>query len=97
MLLVDSTAPSRPVLSERATLLTAAGAAFLALLGAFALPSTPSLLEYWLPVGMLIGIGTGAITTGTSTPFADVYLFCTLATAAVAVAALWLVLEEKAA
>jgi hypothetical protein len=28
-------------------------------------------------------------------PFADVYLFCTLATFAVAAAALWLVLEEK--
>ena len=29
-------------------------------------------------------------------PFADVHLFCTLATLAVATAGLWLVLEEKA-
>jgi MFS family permease len=98
---------------------------------------------FWLRVGVLIGFGTGSITTGVSTaaalsvaprrftaavglnqtgrqvggalgvallaslldgrtgsgsgagPFADVYLFCTLATFAVAAAALWLVLEEK--
>jgi EmrB/QacA subfamily drug resistance transporter len=107
------------------------------------LPEAPSFLSFWLPVGVLIGVGTGAITTGVSTaaalsvtpqrfaaavglnqtgrqvggalgvavlaalldgrtgsgsgvgPFADVYLFCTLATFAVAAAALWLVLEEK--
>jgi Na+/melibiose symporter-like transporter len=108
-----------------------------------ALPQSPSFLTFWLPVGILIGVGTGAITTGVSTaaalsvaperfaaavglnqtgrqvggalgvavlaalldgraatdsgvgPFADVYLFCTLATFAVAAAALCLVLEEK--
>jgi MFS family permease len=107
------------------------------------LPESPSFLTFWLPVGVLIGVGTGAITTGVSTaaalsapperfaaavglnqtgrqvagalgvavpaallggragsdtgvgPFADVYLFCTLATFAVAAAVLWLVLEEK--
>jgi MFS family permease len=104
-----------------------------------ALPATPHFLTYWLPLGVLIGIGTGAITTGLSTaaalsvpparfaaaiglnqtgrmvggalgvavlaallhhrtasgsgvgPFSGVYLFCTLATLGVAVAALWLV------
>jgi MFS family permease len=113
------------------------------LLCVLALPATPSLLTFWLPVGVLIGIGTGAITTGVSTaaalsvapprfaaavglnqtgrqvggalgvaalaalldgridagsgvgPYADVYLFCTIATFGVALAALWLVLEEK--
>ena len=128
----------RAVVFGGALALSAAGA-----LSAFALPETPSFLTFWLPVGVLIGVGTGAITTGTSTaaalsvaperfaaagglnqtarqvggalgvavlaailnassgdgvgPFADVYLFCTLATAAVAVAALWLVCEEKIA
>jgi MFS family permease len=122
------------------------GALVLSLAGlicVLALPETPSFLTFWLPVGVLIGVGTGAITTGVSTaaalsvapqrfaaavglnqtgrqvggalgiavlaallggqagpgsevgPFADVYLFCTLATVAVAVAAMWLVLEEK--
>ena len=121
-----------------------AGAAVLGLAGAIcaaALPEQPSFLTFWLPVGVLIGIGTGAITTGVSTaaalsvaperfaaavglnqtarqiggalgiaalaallsgragagevaPFADVYLFCTLATFAVLGAAAWLVLEE---
>jgi MFS family permease len=113
------------------------------LLCTLALPATPSFLAFWLPVGALIGVGTGAITTGVSTaaalsvapprfaaavglnqtgrqvggalgvaalaallngrigagagvgPYADVYLFCTIATFAVAIAALWLVLEEK--
>jgi EmrB/QacA subfamily drug resistance transporter len=113
------------------------------LLCVLALPATPSLFTFWLPVGVLIGVGTGAITTGVSTaaalsvapprfaaavglnqtgrqvggalgvaalaalldgridsgsgvgPYADVYLFCTIATFAVALAALWLVLEEK--
>jgi EmrB/QacA subfamily drug resistance transporter len=108
-----------------------------------ALPETPSLFTFWLPVGALIGVGTGAITTGVSTAaalsvtpprfaaavglsqtgrqvggalgvaalaallngrvgagsgigaYTDVYLFCTIATFAVAIAALWLVLEEK--
>jgi EmrB/QacA subfamily drug resistance transporter len=113
------------------------------LLCVVALPESPSFLTFWLPLGIPIGVGTGAITTGVSAaaalsvapqrfaaavglnqtgrqvggalgvavlaalldgrtgsgsgvgPFADVYLFCTLATFAVAAAALWLVLEEK--
>ncbi len=42
----------------------------LALAGAlctFALPQDPNFLGFWLPVGVLIGIGMGAITTGIST------------------------------
>ena len=49
------------------TLLIVAGALVLGtagLLCVLALPATPSLLTFWLPVGVLIGIGTGAITTG---------------------------------
>ncbi|HYZ30611.1 MAG TPA: MFS transporter [Thermoleophilaceae bacterium] len=113
------------------------------LLGAFALPASPSFVTYWLPVGVLIGVGTGAITTGLSAaaalsvapqrfaaaiglnqtgrqvggalgvavlaallhgrsapgsgvgPFPHVYLFCTLATVAAAVAALWLSPKEE--
>src|SRR5262249_59798237 len=107
------------------------------LLGAFTLPSEPSFLTWWLPVGVLIGLGTGAITTGTSSaamlsvtparfaaagglnqtarqvggalglavlaamltggaagdigPYTDVYLFCALATLAVAFPACCLV------
>jgi EmrB/QacA subfamily drug resistance transporter len=128
----------RPVIVGGALVLGVAG-----LLCAVALPETPSFLSFWLPVGVLIGVGTGAITTGVSTaaalsvapqrfaaavglnqtgrqvggalgvavlaalldgstepgsgvgPFADVYLFCTVATFAVAAAALWLVLEER--
>jgi EmrB/QacA subfamily drug resistance transporter len=126
----------RPVIVGGALVLAAAG-----LLCVVALPEAPSFLTFWLPVGVLIGVGTGAITTGVSTaaalsvaperfaaavglnqtgrqvggalgvavlaalldgrtgsavgPFADVYLFCTLATLAVAAAAMWLVLEEK--
>jgi EmrB/QacA subfamily drug resistance transporter len=47
-----------------------AGAATLALAGVlctFALPQDPNFLGFWLPVGVLIGIGMGAITTGIST------------------------------
>jgi MFS family permease len=124
------------------------GALALGLAGAlcaFALPQDPSFVAFWLPVGVLIGIGTGAITTGTSSAaalsvppdrfaaagglnqtgrqvggalgvaalaalldgrtgpgagvgaYADVYLFCTIATLAVALAGLRLVLEEKTA
>lgn len=128
----------RTVIVGGALVLGAAG-----LLCVLALPEAPSFLTFWLPVGVLIGVGTGAITTGVSTaaalsvapqrfaaavglnqtgrqvggalgvavlaalldgrtasgsgvgPFADVYLFCTLATFAVAAAALWLVLEEE--
>jgi EmrB/QacA subfamily drug resistance transporter len=129
---------ARAVIASGALVLASAG-----LLCALALPATPSFLTFWLPVGALIGVGTGAITTGVSTaaalsvapprfaaavglnqtgrqvggalgvaalaallngrigagagvaPYADVYLFCTIATFAVAIAALWLVLEEK--
>jgi MFS family permease len=47
-----------------------AGATTLALAGALctlALPQDPNFLGFWLPVGVLIGIGMGAITTGIST------------------------------
>jgi EmrB/QacA subfamily drug resistance transporter len=47
-----------------------AGASTLALAGAlctFALPQDPNFLGFWLPVGVLIGAGMGAITTGVST------------------------------
>ncbi len=38
----------------------------------------------------------GRIDSGSGVgPYADVYLFCTIATLAVALTALWLVLEEK--
>jgi EmrB/QacA subfamily drug resistance transporter len=106
-----------------------------------ALPAEPAFLAFWLPVGVLIGVGTGAITTGVSTagalsvapqhfaaatglnqtarqiggalgvaalaallagragegvgPYADVYLLCTLATAAVALVGLRIVREER--
>lgn len=46
------------------------GALVLALAGAIcvaALPADPSFLTFWLPVGVLIGAGTGAIATGIST------------------------------
>jgi EmrB/QacA subfamily drug resistance transporter len=46
------------------------GALILASAGAIctlALPETPSFLSFWLPVGVLIGAGMGAITTGVST------------------------------
>ncbi len=47
-----------------------AGALVLAVAGllcVLALPSQPSFLEFWLPVGVLIGTGMGAMTTGIST------------------------------
>ena len=47
-----------------------AGALVLATAGALctlALPEQPSFVSFWLPVGVLIGIGMGAITTGVST------------------------------
>src|SRR6185369_16075068 len=34
---------------------------------AVALPQQPDFLGFWLPIGVLIGVGTGAITTGVST------------------------------
>ena len=46
------------------------GALALATAGAIctlALPETPSFLSFWLPIGVLIGAGMGAITTGLST------------------------------
>ena len=118
------------------------GALILAVAGAwcaFGLPEQPSFLSFWVPVGVLIGVGMGAITTGVSSaaalsvapdrfaaavglnqtarmiggalgvaalaalldgatgiaPFTHVYLFCTLATFAVAGAALWLFKERS--
>ena len=60
-----------PIVAKRgARTVVVAGALVLGvagLLGTVALPATPSFLTYWLPVGVLIGIGTGAITTGVST------------------------------
>jgi MFS family permease len=127
----------RTVIAAGALALGSAG-----LICTLALPETPNLLTFWLPVGALIGVGAGAITTGVSSAaalsvapprfaaavglsqtgrqvggalgvaalaallngrigagsgvgaYTDVYLFCTIATFAVAVAALWLVLEE---
>ena len=52
----------RPAVTVGALTLATAGA-----LCVFALPETPSFMTFWLPVGVLIGIGTGAITTGIST------------------------------
>lgn len=46
------------------------GAAIMAACGvwiAAALPAEPRFLEFWLPGGMLVGVGMGAITTGVST------------------------------
>ena len=126
----------RVVVITGALLLVGAG-----LLGTFTLPSEPSFLAWWLPVGVLIGLGTGAITTGTSTaamlsvtparfaaagglnqtarqvggalglavlaavltggadgdigPYTHVYFFCSAAALGVAIAACWLVLEER--
>ncbi len=121
----------------------AGGALILGAAGAwcvFGLPEEPSLVSFWLPLAVPIGIGTGAITTGVSSaaalsvaperfaaavglnqtarmiggalgvavlaalldggdagiaPFTHVYLFCTLATLAVAGAAAWLVTERS--
>jgi EmrB/QacA subfamily drug resistance transporter len=119
----------------------AGGALVLGAAGAWctlALPEQPSFLSFWLPAGVVLGTGMGAITTGVSsaaalavaperfaaavglnqtarllggalgvaalaalldgatdiTPFTHVYLFCTLATFAVAGAALWLLKER---
>jgi len=135
---------SGPVVARRGPWAVIAGGALVlgvaGLLCVVSLPEQPRFVEFWLPVGVLIGIGTGAITTGVSTaaalsvaperfaaavglnqtgrqvggalgvavlaalldgagsgagPFVDVYVFCTLATFAVAATALWLVLKEK--
>jgi EmrB/QacA subfamily drug resistance transporter len=131
-----------PVVARRGpAAVIGAGALVLAvpgLLGTLALPEQPSFLTFWLPVGVLIGMGMGAITTGISTaaalsvsperfaaavglnqtarllggalgvaalaalldgaagiePYTHVYLFCTLATFAVAGAAAWLSKEK---
>jgi hypothetical protein len=125
-----------PVVARRGPRVVVVGGALLlgtaGLLGAFTLPEDPSFVTWWLPVGVLIGLGTGAITTGTSTAaalavtperfaaagglnqtarqvggalglavlaalltedpgaYTDVYLFCAVATLAVAIAAIWL-------
>jgi EmrB/QacA subfamily drug resistance transporter len=132
-----------PVVARRGPWEVTAGGALVlgtaGLLCAVALPREPSFLDFWLPIGVLIGIGTGAITTGVSSaaalsvasdrfaaavglnqtgrqvggalgvavlaallvnsgstvgPFVDVYVFCTLATFAVAAVALWLNVKE---
>ena len=135
---------SGPIVARRGPwAVIAAGALALTVAGltcALALPDDARFLDFWLPIGVLIGIGTGAITTGVSTaaalsvpperfaaavglnqtgrqiggalgvavlaallagsgswvgPYADVYLFCTLATFAVGLVAIGLVLKEK--
>ena len=59
-----------PVVARRGpAAVIAVGAAVLGSAGALcaiALPQEPSFMTFWLPVGVLIGIGTGAITTGVS-------------------------------
>jgi EmrB/QacA subfamily drug resistance transporter len=52
----------RPIIVGGAVLLAAAGAILV-----LWLPATPDFLRFWLPVGVLIGAGMGAITTGVST------------------------------
>ena len=52
----------RPVIVGGAVALALAG-----LLCVVALPESPSFLTFWLPVGVLIGVGVGMITTGVST------------------------------
>jgi MFS family permease len=52
----------KPIILAGALTLAAAGA-----LCTLALPHDPNFLGFWLPVGVLIGIGMGAITTGIST------------------------------
>jgi EmrB/QacA subfamily drug resistance transporter len=136
-----------PVVARRGPWAVIAGGALVlgaaGLLCTLILPETPHFLAFWLPVGVLIGVGTGAIATGVSTaaalsvapqrfaaavglnqtgrqvggalgvavlaalldgraapgggvgPFADVYLFCALATFAVAAAAAWRAREER--
>jgi EmrB/QacA subfamily drug resistance transporter len=50
--------------------ITVAGAALMAACGfliAATLPDKPHFLDYWLPIGVVVGAGMGLITTGTST------------------------------
>jgi MFS family permease len=54
--------PPKPVILAGALTLATAGAIL-----TLALPAEPNFLGFWLPVGVLIGIGMGAITTGIST------------------------------
>lgn len=66
-----SAAVASAVLGRRATPRTAVllGAAFMlgtALWATLALPEEPRFLAFWLPCGLLIGIGMGALATGTS-------------------------------
>jgi EmrB/QacA subfamily drug resistance transporter len=60
-----------PVVARRGPWEVIAGGALVlgtaGLLCAVALPQQPSFLEFWLPISLPIGIGTGAITTGVST------------------------------
>ena len=54
--------PPKPIILGGAVTLAVAGA-----LLTFTLPASPDFLGYWLPIGVLIGAGMGAITTGVST------------------------------
>ena len=134
---------SGPVVARRGPWAVIAGGALVlgaaGLLCVLALPEQPHFLGFWLPAGVLIGVGTGAIATGVSTaaalsvpperfaaavglnqtgrqiggalgvavlaalldgggsglgPFVAVYVFCTLATLAVAATALWRISKE---
>ena len=62
---------SGPVVARRGPWAVIAGGALVlgaaGLLCVVALPEQPHFLGFWLPVGVLIGVGTGAITTGVST------------------------------
>jgi EmrB/QacA subfamily drug resistance transporter len=54
--------PPKPIVLGGALVLAVAGASCV-----FALPEEANFLGFWLPVGVLIGVGMGAITTGVST------------------------------
>jgi EmrB/QacA subfamily drug resistance transporter len=60
-----------PVVARRGPWVVIAGGALVlgtaGLLLTVALPAQPAFLAFWLPLGVLIGVGTGAITTGVST------------------------------
>ena len=60
-----------PIVARRGPWVVIAGGALVlgtaGLLCAVALPEQPAFLAFWLPIGVLIGVGTGAIATGVST------------------------------
>jgi hypothetical protein len=89
---------------SRGVLLVAAGATGVSTAAALSVPperfaAAVGLNQTGRQVGGALGVAVLAALladAGSDTgPFADVYLFCTLATLAVAAAALWLVLKES--